>query len=65
MTMSKISGGSCNRRAALRSIAFGAAAIAVPSTVRAAGYRSANDRPVFATIGLRNQGITITSKSLQ
>ena len=65
MTMSKISGGSCNRRAALRSIALGAAAIAVPSTVRAAGYRSANDRPVFATIGLRNQGITITSKSLQ
>jgi len=30
---------------------------------RAFGYRSANDRPIFATIGLRNQGWAITSKS--
>jgi predicted dehydrogenase len=27
------------------------------------GYQSANDRPVFATIGLRNQGRLITRKS--
>lgn len=29
----------------------------------ARGYQSPNDRPVFATIGLRNQGWAITSKS--
>ncbi len=27
-------------------------------------YQSANDRPVFATIGLRNQGWTITASHL-
>lgn len=54
-----------SRRQALRSAAFGAAAICLPSTIRAAGYRSPNDRPVFATIGLRNQGATITGKSTQ
>lgn len=47
------------------SAAAGAAAIFLPSTNRAFGYQSANDRPVFATIGLRNQGWTITSKSLK
>jgi predicted dehydrogenase len=41
----------------------GAAAVLYPSAARAAGYVSPNDRPVFATIGLRNQGWTITSKS--
>ena len=55
--------GSCSRRQALRSAAFGAAALCLPSSLRAAGYRSPNDRPVFATIGLRNQGATITGKS--
>ncbi|MBW3542945.1 MAG: Gfo/Idh/MocA family oxidoreductase [Planctomycetes bacterium] len=35
----------------------------LPSANRAFGYRSSNDRPVFATIGLRNQGWAITSKS--
>ena len=65
MTGSPNSSQTLNRRQALRSAAFGAAAICLPSTLRAAGYRSPNDRPVFATIGLRNQGITITSKSIQ
>ncbi|MCA8996702.1 MAG: Gfo/Idh/MocA family oxidoreductase, partial [Planctomycetaceae bacterium] len=45
--------------------AAGAATILIPSTNRAFGYQSANDRPVFATIGLRNQGWAITSKSFK
>jgi predicted dehydrogenase len=45
--------------------AAGAASILVPSADRAFGYQSANDRPVFATIGLRNQGWSITSKSFR
>lgn len=51
------------RRRFLQGVA--AASIALPSANRAFGYRSANDRPVFATIGLRNQGWTITSKSFK
>ena len=43
--------------------AAGAATIILPSANRALGYQSANDRPVFATIGLRNQGWCITGKS--
>lgn len=43
--------------------AAGTAAIFAPLSHRAFGYVSANDRPVFATIGLRNQGWEITSKS--
>lgn len=43
--------------------AAGAAGILMPMPHRAFGYQSANDRPVFATIGLRNQGWAITSKS--
>ncbi|MBM83294.1 MAG: oxidoreductase [Planctomycetaceae bacterium] len=43
--------------------AAGAAAIFSPSPDRAFGYLSANERPVFATIGLRNQGWAITNKS--
>lgn len=35
----------------------------LPASQRAFGYQSPNERPVFATIGLRNQGWTITSKS--
>jgi predicted dehydrogenase len=45
--------------------AAGAFSILVRPTDRALGYQSANDRPVFATIGLRNQGWTITSKSFK
>ncbi len=55
-----------SRRSFLGSLsAAGAAAVVLPSTGRAFGYMSANDRPVFATIGLRNQGWTITSKSFK
>ncbi|MEQ1825758.1 MAG: Gfo/Idh/MocA family oxidoreductase [Pirellula sp.] len=43
----------------------GSAAILNPSLNRAHGYLSANERPVFATIGLRNQGWAITSKSFK
>ena len=42
-----------------------AAGVFATSTRFAAGYQSANDRPVFATIGLRNQGWTITNKSFK
>jgi len=45
--------------------AAGTASILCPTMNRAFGYRSANDRPVFATIGLRNQGWGITSKSFR
>ncbi|MCA9208744.1 MAG: Gfo/Idh/MocA family oxidoreductase [Planctomycetales bacterium] len=52
------------RRRMLQGVAAaGAATIILPATNRAHGYQSANDRPVFATIGLRNQGWAITSKS--
>jgi len=57
---------SASRRGFLKSAAaLGAAAIWAPSANRAFGYMSPNDRPVFATIGLRNQGWTITSKSFK
>ncbi|MBL8818238.1 MAG: Gfo/Idh/MocA family oxidoreductase [Planctomyces sp.] len=51
-----------------RQFLYGVAAAGVAGTLlsspnRAVGYQSPNDRPVFATIGLRNQGWTITSKS--
>lgn len=42
---------------------MGAAAVWLPKGNRAFGYQSPNERPVFATIGLRNQGWAITSKS--
>ncbi|QDT97287.1 Gfo/Idh/MocA family protein [Gimesia aquarii] len=52
------------RRNFLQGAAFaGAATFFCPSANRAFGYQSPNDRPVFATIGLRNQGWAITSKS--
>jgi len=52
-----------SRRQFLQTAAFaGAAGILLPS-VRAFGYQSPNERPVFATIGLRNQGWEITQKS--
>lgn len=57
---------SSNRRQFLQCLsAASAAAAIVPMSGRAFGYQSANDRPVFATIGLRNQGWTITSKSFK
>ncbi len=55
-----------SRRQFLQStVAAGAASILLPSTNRAFGYESPNERPVFATIGLRNQGWAITNKSFQ
>lgn len=45
--------------------AAGAASLLLPASERAFGYLSPNDRPVFATIGLRNQGWSITSKSFK
>ncbi|MBI1346798.1 twin-arginine translocation signal domain-containing protein [bacterium] len=53
-----------SRRQFLKGVAAaGAASAFLPSPRWAFGYQSPNSRPVFATIGLRNQGWTITSKS--
>ncbi|MBC7821099.1 MAG: twin-arginine translocation signal domain-containing protein, partial [Planctomycetaceae bacterium] len=53
-----------SRRQFLQGIAaVGAASILLPSSNRAFGYQAPSERPVFATIGLRNQGWAITSKS--
>ena len=53
-----------SRRQFLQKItAAGAATILLRPADRAFGYKSANERPVFATIGLRNQGWEITGKS--
>ena len=53
-----------SRRQFLQGIAAaGTASILVPSSNWAFGYQSPSERPVFATIGLRNQGWSITSKS--
>ncbi len=55
-----------SRRQFLQTItAAGAASILLRPADRAFGFQSANDRPVFATIGLRNQGIEITGKSFR
>ncbi|QDU27049.1 Alpha-N-acetylgalactosaminidase [Anatilimnocola aggregata] len=55
-----------SRRQFLQGLAAaGTASVLLPSANRAFGYQSANDRPVFATIGLRNQGWAITSKSFR
>ncbi len=54
------------RRRFLQSMtAAGATSMVLPSTNRALGYESPNDRPVFATIGLRNQGWHITQQSFR
>lgn len=45
--------------------AAGAAGLVLPSAQRAFGYQSPNERPIFATIGLRNQGWEITQKSVR
>jgi predicted dehydrogenase len=50
-----------NRRSFLQAMA--AVGWVVASGSRASGYQSPIERPVFATIGLRNQGWEITSKS--
>jgi predicted dehydrogenase len=53
-----------SRRQFLKHIAAASSAgILLPSANRALGYESPSERPVFATIGLRNQGWAITSKS--
>ncbi|MDB4545316.1 Gfo/Idh/MocA family oxidoreductase [bacterium] len=44
-------------------IATGLATGGFLSTEHVFGFQSPNDRPVFATIGLRNQGVAITNKS--
>lgn len=55
-----------SRRQFLKGIAAtGAASFLLPTISPAFGYQSANERPVFATIGLRNQGWAITSKSFK
>ncbi|WP_425619110.1 Gfo/Idh/MocA family protein [Anatilimnocola sp. NA78] len=55
-----------SRRQFLQCLAAGGtASILLPTAERAFGYQSPNERPVFATIGLRNQGWAITSKSFR
>ena len=54
-----------NRRRFLQGLAaMGGAGLAVASADRAFGFQSANERPAFASIGLRNQGWSITSKTI-
>jgi len=54
------------RRSFLQGVAGLSGATLLPLNAhRVLGYQSPNDRPVFATIGLRNQGWTITSKSFK
>ena len=53
-----------SRRQFLQGVAAaGTASLLFPSADRAFGYQAPSNRPVFATIGLRNQGWAITSKS--
>lgn len=55
-----------SRRHFLQGVAAaGAASILLRPNDRAFGYQASNDRPVFATIGLRNQGWEITNKSFR
>jgi len=57
---------SMNRRNVLKSLAAVGAISALPTTARRAfSAESPNERPVFATIGLRNQGWGITNKSFK
>ncbi|NLF68336.1 MAG: Gfo/Idh/MocA family oxidoreductase [Candidatus Anammoximicrobium sp.] len=53
------------RRFLQSAVAAGAASVMLPRTHRALGYQSPNDRPVLATIGLRNQGWAITQKTFK
>jgi len=52
-----------SRRQFLGGMAAGSAGLLLSSGNQAVGYESPNERPVFATIGLRNQGWAITRKS--
>ena len=52
-----------SRRQFLGGMAAGSAGLLLSSGNRATGEQSPNERPVFATIGLRNQGWAITKKS--
>ncbi len=55
-----------SRRTFLQGTAAAGSVVILGSKLnRAVGYQSANDRPVFATIGLRNQGWEITGKSFK
>ncbi|TWT85114.1 Inositol 2-dehydrogenase [Planctomycetes bacterium CA13] len=55
-----------NRRRFLQGMAAaGTASVVLRSPHQVFGKESPNERPVFATIGLRNQGWAITSKSLK
>jgi predicted dehydrogenase len=55
-----------SRRVFLQGAAAVGTAVTLGSSLNPAfGYRSPSDRPVFATIGLRNQGWTITEKSFK
>lgn len=51
------------RRAFVGSVTAGAAGLMLPFGQTANAFKSPIERPVFATIGLRNQGWAITSKS--
>ena len=52
------------RRSFLQNVAaIGGIVLLNGTTRRASGQQSANDRPVFATIGLRNQGWSLIDKS--
>lgn len=53
-----------SRRQFLQGVAAVGTAATFRSPARAFGILSPNDRPIFATIGLRNQGWAITSKTL-
>ena len=52
-----------SRRQFVGCMAAGSAGLLLSAGNRADGFQSPNERPVFATIGLRNQGWAITSKS--
>lgn len=54
-----------SRRQFLQGMAAAGASSALLPSVSAFAKESANDRPVFATIGLRNQGWAITNKSFK
>ncbi len=55
-----------SRRQFLQGVAAaGTASILLPSSNRVFGFSSSSERPVFATIGLRNQGWAITNKSFR
>jgi predicted dehydrogenase len=53
------------RRRFLQAAASGVGGLLVPVSRRSMANESPNDRPVFATIGLRNQGWGITAKSFK